>query len=565
MAAVQRICRCVFLVWLAWSVPACSPTGSDELDGRWVGDGMDVFGDLPGDLCGDLPAEVLQTDAGVLEDSADDVGDSTPLLDGIPGGISAESLVLDPSPDPEVTLPDGVGLRVVTFNIYGAQWGTPEQIGEVIAALDPDLLGLQECGESTAIAIAGAAGLGFVFGTSNPIASRYPLKDAEVVPLSGGRSYTRARIEKQGVVIAFYNVHLGWNLDGNRQFREFVEEHLNLETADRVVITGDFNDEHLSTQNTILETWGTDVFTAASIWPGERISWPSIGFDETEGSQLIDLVWFRRTFPAIVLSAGPVNLSPVLSDHKPVLAELLFPKDDEPFALDPLAELRDDFHDFPREDATPVNLLINPGAEEGLAGWDVAGGARVLLQQEHQTARSGSGMFAGFPQASVGQEWSSGTQVADLGALREPIAAGRGVLWVKGYLSTGFQVEEQGEEWSNIPKPMDDGELILELQSTKGDWRSCWHSGRLDPLQWLPVGTAIRLPVDTAAARLTWMSHHRSGNGPSNDAFFDDLSLRFGETSAGPVVLSQNLFRDVGARSGSDRTGVRFRQEESPG
>jgi hypothetical protein len=38
------------------------------------------------------------------------------------------------------------------------------------------------------------------------------------------------------------------------------------------------------------------------MYPGERISWPATTFDGSGGSQLIDLIYYRTTLPAIVIS-----------------------------------------------------------------------------------------------------------------------------------------------------------------------------------------------------------------------------------------------------------------------
>jgi endonuclease/exonuclease/phosphatase family metal-dependent hydrolase len=183
----------------------------------------------------------------------------------------------------------------MTYNLYGGNYATAEAIGAFLATQDLDLVGLQECPADYLAPIAAAAGFEHMGGAGVALLSRTPLIGLETVALRSGRSFVHATTEIAGVAFSVYVAHLGWNLDGDRQCREFVDEHLAADPLPHLLLVGDFNDEHLSSQIAILEELVADAATAAGCYPGQRISWPATRFDDTEGSQLIDLIFFRRT------------------------------------------------------------------------------------------------------------------------------------------------------------------------------------------------------------------------------------------------------------------------------
>ncbi|MBW1873487.1 MAG: endonuclease/exonuclease/phosphatase family protein, partial [Deltaproteobacteria bacterium] len=390
--------------------------------------------------------------------------------EGIDPELTPADLVLELDPEPQPELPDGLRLRVASFNVYGGQNATAAQIGDFFAGLDLDLIGLQECPADLIESIAQTAGFEHFAGNGVGLLSRTPLTDVSLVNLQSGRSFVHTQTQIEDVLFSVYTAHLGWNLDGDRQCREFIDQHLAHDPIPHLVIMGDFNDEHLSSQNTILEEMLSDVFTAMNWYPGERISWPSTLFEGSEGSQLIDLIFYRRSFPAIVIDADVINLSPVLSDHKPVLAELLYPRDpQQAWTSDPFALIRDPFAGWPPQSQRPTNLLVNPGAEEGINGWTVSGDAQAVETRETQSPFSGTQMFTGFEQQPDGKvRLSSGSQTVDLIESTTSIDERMTVLYASGQMATGYLTESDGEITSNRPKPDDDGEVIIEALAADG-------------------------------------------------------------------------------------------------
>jgi maltose 6'-phosphate phosphatase len=459
-------------------------------------------------------------------------------------------LELDPGPQPE--LPEGLRLRAASLNVHGGQDAEATQIGEFFAGQNLDLIGLQECPADLIESIAQAAGFEHFAGDGVGILSHTALEDVARVNLQSGRSFVHAQTQIDGLQFSVYTAHLGWNLDGDRQCREFVDEHLAHDPIPHLVIMGDFNDEHLSSQNTILEEVLSDVFTTMNWYPGERISWPATLFDGSEGSQLIDLVFYRSSYPAIVIDAEVYNLSPVLSDHKPVLAELLYPRDpQQTWTSDPFAEIRDPLAGWPPQSQLPANLLINPGAEEGISGWTVSGDAQAVETRENQSAFSGNRMFTGYKEQQESKtRLSMGSQTVDLSESTTAIDERMTVLYASGQMATGYLTESDGQITSNKPIPYDDGEVIVEALAADGRVLASKSSKRRDTLRWHPFAIALPVPALARQARLTWISHRKVFGGESNDAVFDDLYLGQAPLSEPHAWLSGNLLADPGAETG---------------
>lgn len=462
--------------------------------------------------------------------------------DGIDPALTAEDLVLTEAPAAPVALPEGVRLRIGTYNLHGAQDGTPEAIGAALAALDLDMVGLQECPEALVDSIADAGGFEHRWGEGGQAllsrgAQTRPVRHA----LRAGRAFVHADVAHGGLIFSVYVAHIGWNLDGDRQAREFVDEHLVLDTNPYRVVVGDFNDEHYSSQIDILEEGLVEAFFTAGVRPGARISWPATGFDGSEGSQLIDLVFFAPELRPLVTAVDVVNLVPPLSDHKPAWAELLFPSAGQPaFDVDPLAGLRDPRRALPPASARPENLLTNPGAEQGLEGWTERGGFVAVGERDHQTPRTGAGLFTGFEREGR-LPYARASQTVDLSAQAALADAGRLELLVEGFMATGYQVFTSSEAVANQPRPYDDAEVQLVALDAAGAPLGTISSGRFDTLGWHPWAAALPAPPGTRAAQVVLHAHYKASGGLSDDAVFDDLYLGARALEAPHVRLGGDL------------------------
>lgn len=465
--------------------------------------------------------------------------------------LSAEDLVLEAKPPAaEVALPAGLRLRVGTWNLHGGGDGSPQDIGAALLALRLDVVGLQECPEDLATAVALAGGFEHhVWADGRALLAHAPLSDPTHHPFAAGRAVLHANLQHGGATFSVYDAHIGWNAEGDLQAKELTETLLEPDTNPYLVMMGDFNDEHYSSQIQIIEARLQEAMFTAGLFP-ERISWPASGFDGSEGSQLIDLIFFSPALRPVVVAADVVNLAPVLSDHKPTWAELLFPSPAAPpFDTDPFTELRDAQAVLPPPSTRPPNLLTNPGAEDGLTGWTAQGGFVAADQRDHQDPRSGQGLFTGFSRPGR-RAYAYAEQAVDLGAYATLIDEGRAELLLEGFMATGYDVRTSSGAVSNSPRPYDDAETTVRLLGASGEFMGEWSSGRRGTLGWHPFATATPLPPGTRQAQVRLHAHHKASAGVSNDGVFDDLYLGVGALEQAHPRLGADLLHDGGFESG---------------
>jgi hypothetical protein len=347
-----------------------------------------------------------------------------------------------------------------------------------------------------------------------------------------------------------YSAHFGWNVEGNRDCREFVDTYLANDPTPYKIVVGDFNDEHFSDQITMLEEVLKDSWTTLGWYPGQRVSWPSKRFDGSEGSQLIDLIFTNTAAGAIVVTGDVVNLTPVPSDHKPVWAELLFSADPgHPFTDDPFADQRRPDYGFPPVGSRPANLLANPGFESSLASWSPEGGMAATSARENQVAHSGN-LFA------TGQGGCSGTrskarQTVSLTSQASLIDQGRGQLLVSGWMTTGYQTISDANGSSNQVRPYDEAEIRVEMKDASGKLLGVEASSRRDTLDWWPYYATIHLPPGTRSATVVLTSTRNYVNLLSNDAMFDDVYLGFQSLASPHELMAGNLLVNPDAETGN--------------
>ncbi len=66
--------------------------------------------------------------------------------------------------------------------------------------------------------------------------------------------------------------------------------------------------------------------------PSQRVTWPAFDFYGGEGAQTIDLMFCNKTSKGRLIDGEILNLSPILSDHKPVWGTIEFPALEEDIA-----------------------------------------------------------------------------------------------------------------------------------------------------------------------------------------------------------------------------------------
>lgn len=468
--------------------------------------------------------------------------------------LTADDLVRPTAPPPEpIPLPKGLHIRAGTWNLHGGTDGPVEAIGAALAAMDLDVVGLQECPEDLAIAVAEHSGFShYAWRQGRALLANAPLLNPSHHAFAAGRAVLHANLEHEGVTFSVYDAHIGWNAEGDLQARELSDTLLATDPNPYLIMVGDFNDEHYSSQITIIEEHLQEALLTAGLFP-ERISWPAADFDGSEGSQLIDLVFFSTKLNPIVVEAEVVNLAPILSDHKPTWAELIFPSAGAPaLGPDPFAAQRDPSAGFPAESERPSNLLINPGAEDGLQGWQAVGGFVAAAERDQQSPRSGQALFTGYARPDRRPD-AYADQRIDLSEEAEAIDEGRAQLLIEAYMATGYDIRTSSNALSNSPRPYDDAELTVTLEDAQQQPLGVLSSGRRGTLKWHAFRDRLALPPGTRSAQVRLHSHHKGGAGISNDAVFDDLYVGLSITPTSHVRLGADLVHNGGSESVVDK------------
>jgi len=172
---------------------------------------------------------------------------------------------------------------------------------------------------------------------------------------------------------------------------------------------------------------------------------------------------------------------------------------------------------FTSESLQGDNLLVNPGAEEGLDGWTVTEGIAESL-----TAGECNGVnpYAGERYFAVGglcteSDLARMHQDVDVSAYADSIDAGVQVAYAGGQLS----------DWSGADIPAMRMVFLDEAGAETGS--TGWFE--MPSATWTEVNIEGLLPVLTRTVRLELQGTRIAGQ--DNDSYFDALSLRLGSTT----------------------------------
>ncbi len=243
--------------------------------------------------------------------------------------ISEQDTLFQEKPDdyPEILTADRpLSVRVMTFNIWvHGKICTPAQVADLILSYDVDFAGLQECDSTFGNEVARLTGMHLAVKWGNYLYSKTPYTKINNLSIKGANIWTN--IDSQTVSV--YNFHIGWDEIGDRLARTMVDDYFAKDPVPLQIAFGDFNDEHYSTQITIIEEHMRYCLTDLGWAPSQRVTWPAFDFYGGEGAQTIDLIFCNKTSKGRLVEGEILNLSPVLSDHKPVWGTIEFPASKE--------------------------------------------------------------------------------------------------------------------------------------------------------------------------------------------------------------------------------------------
>ena len=255
----------------------------------------------------------------------------------------AKCCVADPGVDTPVTV------RVASYNVVFGSMTTPEQLGEMFKPYNLDIIGFSEVPDGDWTARVGKvlgmkhSYVGKISSANHKdkyksILSRTPLDGTTEHELRVNRrgfwnpaSVVRAATEIEGVSIAFYSLHISGSggRKGNGQAYQFATEIMPKETTERVIIVGDFNnrigDEAM---NTIEDAGMKPTWKDLTLDLSKESTFLHNNPDKNLG--VIDHILFNTSSGAKANEGGIIELKKPLSDHKPIWAEIVFPRTPHP-------------------------------------------------------------------------------------------------------------------------------------------------------------------------------------------------------------------------------------------
>ncbi|MGY8750178.1 MAG: endonuclease/exonuclease/phosphatase family protein [Pirellulales bacterium] len=233
-----------------------------------------------------------------------------------------------------------VAVRVASYNVEFGKSTTPEQIGEMFKPYKLDIIGFDEAPDGDWTARVGKVlGMQYSFvgkiSSANhkdkfkTVLSRTPLEGAEEYKLTGRgwnpASVVRATTTIEGISFAFYSLHICKSGASDGHAHCLATKVLPKEATERVIVVGDYN-------NNIGDAAMKTIEGA-----GFRATWDDLQIDvskeftyNAQNSKknlgVIDHILFNNLSGGEATDGGIIELEKPLSDHKPIWAEIAFPR-----------------------------------------------------------------------------------------------------------------------------------------------------------------------------------------------------------------------------------------------
>ena len=236
-------------------------------------------------------------------------------------------------------------VRVAAYNVEFGKSTTPEEVGKMFKPYKLDIIGFNEVPDGD-----WTARVGKVLGMKHcyvgkissanhkdkykSILSRTPLQGTAEHEMSLKRkrcwnpaSVVSAVTEVDGVSIAFYSLHIctsGSNHKTGHAY-QLASEILPKETTDRVIVLGDFNNNMGDAAISTIETAGYKA-----TWEDLKIDtskeYTYNALDPKKNLGVIGHIFSNTSANPKTSDGGIIELKKPLSDHKPVWAEIVFPR-----------------------------------------------------------------------------------------------------------------------------------------------------------------------------------------------------------------------------------------------
>jgi maltose 6'-phosphate phosphatase len=233
-----------------------------------------------------------------------------------------------------------IAVRVASYNVEFGKSATPEQIGQMFKPYKLDIIGFGEAPDGDWTARVGKV-LGmeysYVGKTSSAnhkdkyktILSRTPLEGTEEYKLTGRgwnpASVVRAVTQIDGVPFAFYSLHISKSGANDGHAYSLAKKVLSKEAIERVIVVGDFNNNiGDDAMNTVEEAGFGPTWNDLKIDVSREFTYNAQ--DPQKNLGVIDHILFNTSAGAKVTDGSIIELEKPLSDHKPIWAQIVFPR-----------------------------------------------------------------------------------------------------------------------------------------------------------------------------------------------------------------------------------------------
>jgi len=239
-----------------------------------------------------------------------------------------------------------VAVRVAAYNVEYGKSTSPEQVGKMFKPYKLDIIGFNEVPDGD-----WTARVGKVLGMKHcyvgkissanhkdkykSILSRTPLQGTAEHEMSLKRkrcwnpaSVVSAVTEVDGVSVAFYSLHICTSASNHKTGHAYqlASEILPKETTDRVIVVGDFNNNMGDAAINTIEAAGYQAtWKDLKIDTSKEFTYNAL--DPKKNLGVIDHIFSNTSANPKISDGGIIELKKPLSDHKPVWAEIVFPRE----------------------------------------------------------------------------------------------------------------------------------------------------------------------------------------------------------------------------------------------
>jgi len=243
--------------------------------------------------------------------------------------------------------PDGsIPVRVAAYNVEFGRSTSPEQVGKMFKPFELDIIGFNEVPDGDWTARVGKVlGMSYSYvgkiSSANhkdkykSILSRTPLQDRVEHELSVERrrswnpaSVVSATTKIDGVPVALYSLHICRSKDSDKTGHAYrlAKQVLPKEKTNRVIVLGDFNNNMGDVAMNMLEASGyKPTWKDLQIDTSKEFTYNALK-PEQPNSGVIDHIFYKTGSRGSTKDGGIIEMKKPLSDHKPVWAEIVFPK-----------------------------------------------------------------------------------------------------------------------------------------------------------------------------------------------------------------------------------------------